>query len=619
MDSLLTSQELKKIYNAAQLYKDNLVNKDIAFLYNTEAGIDEIKCHFAEENFAHLVGLKSMPKPKGISATEIYHQCLNRNLEQKRCLLTHRKGVIQSKLDIIGDLMKIGSNCQLIGQLDETLGIRIKSDSLINASSMSIMSFSNNGDVYIPNSALKRDIREISLDETRSDILCSIIKDKSKNFELGMKNFDDLSAVEMKNLLDYMKQEHSDFLSFDVDKYKCMFEDELDDKTTHLAHVVLEGIAKGEEYKHYEIVEDSKVFDDGLMLIVYPSEDVKRGLVDGNELMHICIDIPQLADEKVVFEDGAWVNLDSVLGRYNINLLEEGKMQNFNVPSYERANFLNPPVFSEIKTAEDIEYWAQAVDDRVASFMCLKDNPSEKMLQFLDKEHELFGKVDKNKDCNVIRWGDYNIMTDDVREIMREQFSDIEHLECAMNVWMNWANDENMDIDDRYIQMIRDNNATGVYEYYLENNTIGSNNETVFYDTVVLQELIDARYIDEVNQDVPSIDEQTVTQDWSSREFEILSDGEEIPFDVQQSQADRSVSNTSKQKTKPKQKMNTHTNMYKKTEQWDESRTGKPTQQRKRPTMPSPQVSIAQAKSEVQAYNAQLKRREQSQSKGRSF
>ena len=303
MDSLLTIQELERIYQAASFYKKNLVDKDISFIFLTNGKIDEITCYFAKENFAHLVGLKSKPKPKGISATEIYQQCLDCHLEQNRCLLTHRKGVVQSKLDIINDLMKIDSNCQLIAQLDETLGIRVKSDSLINTSSMSVMSFSCNGDVYIPNSALKRDIREISLDETRSSILCSIIKDKKNNYLLGMQNFKDLNALEMYDLKDYLQREHSEFINFDCEKYKFEIENVVNKKKNKLGYEILEKVAEIRDWKTYSIVDDDSIYDDGLKLIGYEkmieTEDVKVTRTLGS----LTLDTSSLKDKKICFSN----------------------------------------------------------------------------------------------------------------------------------------------------------------------------------------------------------------------------------------------------------------------------------------------------------------------------
>ena len=98
----------------------------------------------------------------------------------------------------------------------------------------------------------------------------------------------------------------------------------------------------------------------------------------------------------------------------------------------------------------------------------------------------------------------------------------------------------------------------------------------------------------EVQQDELAyvLDVDDFNQNFNSREFEILSDGEEIPFDVQQSQIDRSFADKGKNKQKSNKKMNVQTNSYKKTEQWSQSRITKPsTQEERRAVLESKKLS----------------------------
>lgn len=114
-----------------------------------------------------------------------------KNLDLNNVLLTHRKGVIESKLDILQSLMNISHDCKDIGFLDEQIGININSDALMNTSEMAVMSFVNVGDLYVPNSILKRDLREISNDTTRNNILATIIYPanfQTNKSEIGMIN-----------------------------------------------------------------------------------------------------------------------------------------------------------------------------------------------------------------------------------------------------------------------------------------------------------------------------------------------------------------------------------------------------------------------------------------------
>ena len=207
---------------------------------------------------------------------------------------------------------------------------------------------------------------------------------------------------------------------------------------------------------------------------------------------------------------------------------------------------------------------------------------------------------------------DYDrVQYDDVMATLRDKFDiGIENLRCAVQVWQDMANDKNLPIDEDYVQMIQARDVDGLDKFYKQNNTVGANNEIVYEDTCVLQELVDEEYIDDINQGI------------NSREFEILSDGEEIPLDVEQSQAQKNLS-SDKSRKKQNKGLNRHTNAYKKTEQFDESRNSREEVEKKReervkPKRVPPSEHIAMMTARAAAHNANLEYK-QSQSQNRKM
>ena len=380
-----------------------------------------------------------------------------------------------------------------------------------------------------------------------------------------------------------------------------------------LAHSILENVAKENNWKYFSIVEDSYSFNNGLMMIGYSSYEAQQGMCDG-ELGHECLNLSALANDKVIFEGlDEIVDVDVYVKEHGISqdnfadvkeqdfIDTQGLNEQVYASQHADASFAKPLKFSDIKTSADVKNWAQAVNEKMKSFVCNKDNPSSKMKNFVKQERNLFGEVDKYRDYPVVRWNDANVLADDARKVMREEFADVEHLECAMKVWMNYNNNPNMEINDLYLQQIQNNNVNGVLGYYLSQLPPQNEGEKVFYDNEVLQNLIDEEFIDEINQNA------------TSRQFEILSDGEEIPFDVQQGQNDKSQEAKNKNKNLNKQKAQFRKNNYKRTDQWEESRTDR--QKIKTPTELMEYATKKAAEINSQNQKSQHQEREKKQSR----
>ena len=622
--SLITNQDLEKIYKVAELWQEKLSNKAIVLFYENEnSAIKHETICFKDENFSHLVGC-DRNRDAGVSAIDFYQKALNHNLQPWKDFtfanykLADRVN-FDLKMEVISQVFNIADKPLQTGVFNEMMFVDLTADKVVGHKNASL-AIELDDMTYYPKSVLNQDFRTCVYAQTIAPVLMTAKYSLGKDALHCPLEITRLSNAVDKKRAEKIFQSLNDFNTKGVEsslfsglKMNEDFEEllELSDYYKQKATKVLDVIAKENGWEHYSIVEDSSYFQDGLRVIGYDSEDAKLGLVDGGELGSECIDVLSLRYDLIISDKELDCTLDEFLKEHNIDNLEDVKTQDFidaqglseevHAPQRADASFAKPLKFSDIKTSADVKNWAQAVNEKMKSFVCNKDNPSFKMKNFVKQERNLFGEVDKYRDYPVVRWNDANVLADDARKVMREEFADVEHLECAMKVWMNYNNNPNMEINDLYLQQIQNNNVNGVFGYYLSQLPPQNEGEKVFYDNEVLQNLIDEEFIDEINQDA------------TSRQFEILSDGEEIPFDVQQGQNDKSQEAKNKNKNLNKQKAQFRKNNYKRTDQWEESRTDR--QKIKTPTELMEYATKRAAEVNSQNQKSQHQEREKKQSR----
>ena len=77
-----------------------------------------------------------------------------------------------------------------------------------------------------------------------------------------------------------------------------------------LGEVILRHVAKVNKYPYYVIVEDSQIFDEGLLLLGYKTEEAMKGITDDNEIGSECLDLAELKQNRVYFDDGSEYDMD---------------------------------------------------------------------------------------------------------------------------------------------------------------------------------------------------------------------------------------------------------------------------------------------------------------------
>ena len=120
----------------------------------------------------HLTGIES-----GLNAMLFYRAAVNRRLGEKDIALA-ANGATDLKLDILPDLMNIHRAARMVGDYDNSRPLLV-TDKFAGTVTMA-MGFVNVGGVYVPNTALKMDIRDISLKATRHKVAAIFVKQRSE-------------------------------------------------------------------------------------------------------------------------------------------------------------------------------------------------------------------------------------------------------------------------------------------------------------------------------------------------------------------------------------------------------------------------------------------------------
>ena len=105
---------IKRIIEGAIKYNDNLLNKNVLFIFENKQKLDFIETIFNDWNFLHLTGLRYYK-----NATDFFQDCLNNKLSQENIKIKN-KGFTQLKLEILENAMSINKSAKRIGNYNNS-------------------------------------------------------------------------------------------------------------------------------------------------------------------------------------------------------------------------------------------------------------------------------------------------------------------------------------------------------------------------------------------------------------------------------------------------------------------------------------------------------------------
>ena len=163
-------QILPIIIDCARLYKEHLAGQKLLFVTVTDSVFNCFESQFLPRNFLHLTGVKS--KLSG----EMFFLAATQNRLGVKDFELASDGTADLKLDILPQLMKIHNSARMVGDYDNHRPLLI-TDKFAGTVTMAMGFLDVNG-TYVPNTALKKDVREITLSGTRRKVAAIFRKPK---------------------------------------------------------------------------------------------------------------------------------------------------------------------------------------------------------------------------------------------------------------------------------------------------------------------------------------------------------------------------------------------------------------------------------------------------------
>lgn len=163
----------KTIYECTKEFKKNLANKKLLVIYEENGETKKCEIFFPASAFYHLTALKAFDnKGNSYKAFNFYNDMLNGSINARN--LKKKDRTTDLKIEVLPQLMKLDRNAKMTGIFFSSR-ILLETDQLIGGEK-SCMGFITNEkyECYIPNTLLKEDIRQISIN--RGNIVCILKK-----------------------------------------------------------------------------------------------------------------------------------------------------------------------------------------------------------------------------------------------------------------------------------------------------------------------------------------------------------------------------------------------------------------------------------------------------------
>lgn len=170
---------IKIITSCAKSYKNNLENKNLLFIFGDLQTPEYFEASFLPRNFLHLTGIK-LVKGRIVSSKDFYDRCLNGKLSPDDFYMA-QNGTTDMKLSVLPQLMNLHLCAKMVGDYDNTKSLLYTEKIVGNI--FACVGFIHENGYYIPNTALREDIRDITISPQKR-VLAIFRKDiKQKLYE----------------------------------------------------------------------------------------------------------------------------------------------------------------------------------------------------------------------------------------------------------------------------------------------------------------------------------------------------------------------------------------------------------------------------------------------------
>ena len=157
--NMLKKDAIRVITTCATSYRNNLANHNILFIFGDPRNPELLETRFLSRNYLHLTGVRI--KPPGIkSSVDFFNKCLSNQVREEDVQFPD-DGVVEMKLSVLPSLMKIHKTAKMIGDYDNNKSVLYTEK--LSGTTTACMGFVLEGNYYVPNTALKEDIRQVTI------------------------------------------------------------------------------------------------------------------------------------------------------------------------------------------------------------------------------------------------------------------------------------------------------------------------------------------------------------------------------------------------------------------------------------------------------------------------
>lgn len=145
---------IRIVITCAKIYEEELCGKHVLFIYQSKAKLDYIETRFMKQNFLHLTGVKYSNNSKNF-----FRECRESKLVANSIALDSN-GTTELKLRILPQIVRINRSARMIGDYNNSKALLV-TEKLVGGV-CGCIGFVRDGHIFVPNTALNEDIRDIS-------------------------------------------------------------------------------------------------------------------------------------------------------------------------------------------------------------------------------------------------------------------------------------------------------------------------------------------------------------------------------------------------------------------------------------------------------------------------
>jgi len=151
-------------------YKNNLSNKCILFVTVTDSKATSFEALFLPQNFKHLTGAASH-----LSGADFIDLAIRNRLSPNEITLA-KDGTTDLKLDVLPQLMNIHRTARMVGDYDFSRSLLVADK--VAGTVTAALGFVQSKSFYLPKTAMKADVRDITIQSTRRKIAAIFVKQR---------------------------------------------------------------------------------------------------------------------------------------------------------------------------------------------------------------------------------------------------------------------------------------------------------------------------------------------------------------------------------------------------------------------------------------------------------